>query len=174
METLYKKHNPIKINSRGIIVADPCYNKSVHCILKLRNVLKGMYNTYYSLSELKGWGTRIKDLIILHDSIDFDVNTLCNFMLNKEYIDDISVDSGTAGFFNNDYYNKHHYNDSIDDDWYEEYICEKLGQIDVFEGKCFISSSGLGDGSYGVYALYNEDNKIIGVQIEYLCDEEED
>lgn len=172
MENIYQQHNPININARdGIIVADPCYESTRLFIAHLNNVLGGKYNTFHSLSDEGEWGKRVKDLIILHESISFNNEFLTYFETNKEYIDEITVDSGTAGFFNKKYYLEHHYEDEIDEEWYDEYICKKLNDVDVFDNKCFISCSGFGDGMYGVYALYNEDGKIVGAQIEYIENE---
>lgn len=42
------------------------------------------------------------------------------------------------------------------------------------DGKCVISFSGFGDGSYNLYTASDKDGKIIGIRIEFIGDNDED
>ena len=82
---------------------------------------------------------------------------------------EIGVDSAKAGFFDYDYYLEHH-KEELNKDWadrlYEATKGEKEG--DVVDGKCVISSSGLGDGSYNLYASQNSEGEIIALRIKFI------
>jgi hypothetical protein len=116
-------------------ITDPCYSKNVWC----RMTTDCTPGTYYGYAEKKKgkWGDRISRLCIRKDDEKGDPGVLSK-------IGNIGVDSGMAGFFNNK-------PDFTDEQWDE--FCKQVYRGDswvVFNGIC--SHSGVGDGSYDVYA----------------------
>ena len=99
----------------------------------------------------------IKDFLFFNESARFEVG----------------VDSGQAGIYDEDYYNKYHTADDCDDDWYDD-ICNLTNPAGTKDGKCAVSSSGFGDGGYTCYMLVNDDNQVIAISIVFIEDEEED
>ena len=77
-----------------------------------------------------------------------------------------AVDSGTCGIFNAEYFEKFHDESGVDDDWYEENVI-KMDEFKITDGKGAISSTGLGDGLYPVFAEY-KDGKAFALRIKYL------
>jgi hypothetical protein len=61
------------------------------------------------------------------------------------------------------------------DVWYEK-MCRFTLSSDSFGAydTGVVSSSGIGDGSYPLYVVYDNDHKIIAMQIDYLPEDEED
>ena len=155
----------IKIGKTGIFVSDPCYTKyngaNIHLIAK-----DGIYKTFAEKAEIPFWGDRVVSISIVHTDYIDKIESMC-----KEYIDDIGVDSGTAGIFDNHYYSKYHTINDINEEWHNKYICTELDDIAIFDKKSIVSSAGIGDGSYGVYGVYDENNKIVALTIEYLNDD---
>jgi hypothetical protein len=152
----------------GVVVSDPCYNYNDVDTFKTY-VKSGMYNAYIEQVSLQWWGNRIATLSIVHNDYVNKVDTMC-----EEYIGDIFVDSGTAGIYDKRYFKKHHSGDKIDEEWYDKYICNELDKFAIFDGKCVISSSGLGDGAYPVYGVYNENDDLISLKIEFIENEYDD
>ena len=76
-----------------------------------------------------------------------------------EYIGEIGVDAGLAGFF----MNKPNYND---DEWND--FCNSIRKGNAWiKDEGFFSSSGYGDGMYPVYA-YKYNGEIIALEIRFL------
>ena len=76
-----------------------------------------------------------------------------------EEIGSIGVDAGLAGFF-------HNKPDYIDEEWGR--FCDRVRNGDTWlieDG--FYSSSGYGDGCYGVYA-YKQDGAITALELRFL------
>ena len=160
-DTIKIEFREIKIG-KHIFVSDPCYPKNNGGNIQL-NAKNGIYKTFAEKCKMPFWGERVASISIVHidyiDNID---------SLRKEYIGDICVDSGTAGIYDGNYFEKYHFSDTIDDDWYDKYICTKLDNIAIFDGKSIVSSAGIGDGVYGVYGVYDENNQIVALTIQYI------
>ena len=156
-----------------VVCSDPCYDdygddSSVNCTFN--NVKAGNYYAFYGTADFKNWGNRITQIIVTHEDYNSDIIT--DFS-DFEWIGDCCVDSGTCGIWDYDYFETYH-EDGLNDDWYDNNICNLLDKIALFGGVSICSSSGFGDGCYGVYGKYNDKNQLVAIQIVYISDEEDD
>jgi hypothetical protein len=155
-----------------IVVGDPCY-ADVKDFLKIQSK-NGKYNAYVVISDEGDWGIRVAELIAIHEDDDYGIR------LWEIYDDGVGVDSGTMGIFDNEYHYDHHYNNKLDEDWYDEVICEEL--IDykyLIDGNaCVLSHSGYGDGYYDVEVVFdsesNDNTTICGVKVIFIEEDYEE
>jgi len=132
-------------------ITDPCYDKGVWC-RTTEDCQRGEYTGYAVISDEGEWGKRVASLAIYKDDEHYDIDDM-------EWIGDIGVDAGLAGFFNNK-------PDYPGDKWKEflvdagvfktedEYDYDKK-YYDIGYG--LFSDSGYGDGCYEVYATIDRD-----------------
>jgi hypothetical protein len=174
----------MKINlSENVRVSDPCYTDDVWCKTQLKNVLPGSYNCKVAHSDEGAWGVRISSITLVHENYTDDES------LEWNYHSDIGVDSGQAGVFCETSYRNDEVaagittpevdfmipQDDAGDAWYTK-MCkftlggEGYGAYDTG----LVSCSGIGDGSYPLYVVYDENDKIVAMQIDYLLGDEED
>lgn len=129
-------------------ITDPSYDEDVWCRINRFPVTPGEYQRYVDIAsdkETGGWGNRISRIGLVRGRAT-----------SYERKGTIGVDAGMAGFFAVD-------NVKI----FEDVIL--AGEIeDVYLGDgYFCSSSGYGDGSYDVYAGYNNDG-LVEVYIRFI------
>lgn len=144
----------------GIVdITDPCYDKGTWCRMTSevkpgeytcrvwRHATKGVYN-----------GREYKDVRV--GIIGIYLNDIIPNVKLMQPIGEIGVDTGLAGFF----MNKPDYND---EEWGR--FCDSLrnGKDAWINDEGFFSSSGYGDGCYGVYA-YKQNNEITALEIRFL------
>lgn len=174
-------HEVGKIKTKNkLVVSDPCYTLNTWCLIVLNNMLEGNYRCFFERNEDSG----ISESWIVHE----------NYKVNKETIDDfvdyIGVDSGQAGYFDYEYFEKYSDLKSTNPDKYnEEYylkICnltysyfEEIERNSVSGGitsnnEAFVTSSGYGDGCYECFVKRNKENKIIAVKIVFIEYDDED
>ena len=174
----------MKINlSENVRVSDPCYTDDVWCKTQLKNVLPGSYNCKVAHSDEGAWGVRISSITLVHENYTDDES------LEWNYHSDIGVDSGQAGVFCETSYRNDEVaagittpevdfmipQDDAGDAWYTK-MCkftlggEGYGAYDTG----LVSCSGIGDGSYPLYVVYDENDKIVAMPIDYLLGDEED
>ena len=159
----------IELGSK-VIVTDPCYGLLATSLVK--KVKKGKYIcTAYETKD--SWGNRIAALRVVHE---YFVNKYFNIDYNNE-IAVSGVDSGQCGFFDYDYYKKHHgtniVDDEMDEDWYHR-VCECTTQIPyagTIDNKCVVSESGYGDGCYAAFGAYDGE-ELIAMELCYILDED--
>lgn len=172
--------------SEKVRVSDPCYDNDVWCKTSLSNVYPGEYNVEVDKSDLGSWGNRISRLTVIHKGYIME----CADESTWEEHSNIGVDSGQAGIFCESSYRNDElaegittptsdfvlpHNDNEGDRWYEK-MCkltlsgESWGVYDTG----VVTSSGIGDGSYPLDVVYNDDKQIVGMRITYLDDTEED
>lgn len=147
---------------KGILdVTDPGYSKDVWCrITTPKPVKEGNYacriwaKTRKEEYEGREWtDTRVGIIGLYLDDI-----VPAQFAMKE--IGTIGVDSGMAGFF----MDKPDY--SVDE-W--ESLCDSTNKGDAWiRDEGFFSYSGYGDGSYPVYAAYNQNEEIIALEIRFL------
>lgn len=155
----------IKLGKK-VRVSDPCYGTKVWCAGTIDNVKEGLYNVEVEMSDEGIWGSRVKSLTVVHaDCKGF-------LLFNESARFDVGVDSGQAGIYDEDYYNKYHTADDCDDDWYYD-ICNLTCPAGTKDGKCVVSRSGFGDGSY-LCELVEEGNEVVAIRIIFIEDYEED
>lgn len=159
----------INLESGSIFISDPCYNTDVWCTKYLPNIKKGEYICRATMVDEGSWGNRIAELTINH--IKNSKNKSRTVIYHS-----IGVDSGQCGFFDYEYYNKHHNKSQyIDDtpegkDWYER-VCDitlngdSCGTIDNLG---VVSESGFGDGMYFLYAGYNSKDEIVSLRLKFI------
>ncbi len=184
-------------------ISDPCYSIGTWCQALVDNLKPGRYLCYMYKTDFGpgGFGgIRVTDLWVVHEDNKHAYPTK---ILDKNIC--IGVDSGSAGIYDKDYYEKYHV-PNLDDDWYDRqfdlryyYDTEGKKYIEPYpeydsnfniinwvksgqerrdgialDGKCVISFSGFGDGSYGLYARRNKDNQIIGLRLKFIWNGEDE
>lgn len=149
-------------------VSDPCYGTDTWCAGEVDNVLEGKYVVDIETSDEGMWGTRVKFLRAIHTDHADKMLLFCNVAPFE-----VGVDSGQAGIYDAEYYNKYHTVDDCDDDWYDD-ICNLTDPFGTKDDKCVVSSSGFGDGCYICYLAKDTTGKVVGFEIMFIDDEEED
>ena len=151
-----------KRNFGNIIdITDPCYDKDVWC--RMNNVLiksgeyhciKWMYTEKEEFNGKQYTDTRVGILGIYLGGVIPQQKQMVE-------IGSIGVDAGLAGFFEN----KPDYNDS---EWQK--FCDRLdNNNNAWMIDCGVySSSGYGDGCYGVYAYKNANEEITALEIRFI------
>ena len=139
-------------------ITDPCYDKDVWCRMTT-DCEPGLYKGYVEMSDEGDWGMTVATVSIFKGDKMWGIEEM-------EYIGNIGVDAGLAGFFNDK-------PDFSDTEWNE--FCDKINDGDawnLYNG--IFSSSGYGDGCSNVYA--NEERNaftIVFIDDEYDDDEED-
>lgn len=156
------------VSEDKIHVSDPCYSYDIWCTETINNVLPGAYNAIIEISDEGDWGERVSRLIISHrDYPEINPTILIS--------DRIEVDSGQAGFFDDDYYKENQGGDFEDKDSFYGKCCElTLSDIQggIIDNRGAVVRSGYGDGSYELYIGKNEDNKVVSASLVFI--EEDD
>ena len=157
-----------EVHDGMIAVGDPCY---AHLLsFEQFSAKNGKYNAYVVMSDEGRWGMRVAKLIAIHEDDDNGANTKkwepCDFYLG--------VDSGTMGIFDNEYHYDHHYNEVLDDDWYERVVINMEGRFGIYDNSCIISESGFGDGSYDVDVIFDNDDGVTICAVAVIFIEEDD
>lgn len=159
-----------------IMVSDPCYSVGTWCQGVIGNVLPGEYHCHTYMSDEGIWGRRVAAITVCHSDYIDEEPDFCHEMFFE-----VGVDSGQAGIFDLAYYEQHH--SSVDEarelneEWYDR-VCEatlSISQAGIVDEKCFVSSSGYGDGGYTCYTAEDLNGYVIGALIVYIdVDYEED
>lgn len=165
-------------------VSDPCYDMGVWCAGTVENVLAGEYVCTAEIMphELTNWGDRVSSITVVHK--DYVNNNLEWEGTGFE----VGVDSGQAGIYDLEYFEKSQPDDDyqVDDSlsaeeqptWYSK-VCKATDDFaKTLDGKCLVSRSGFGDGGYDCLVTKNEDGKVVAISITYIweddLDDEED
>lgn len=144
----------------SVDITDPCYNRDVWCRMTDVKIRKGVYTCI-------AWHHKDKGTFDNGEPYCYDVIGIIGIYLDgvipcqkdMKEIGSIGVDAGLAGFF-------HNKPDYTDDEWAA--FCDRVRHGDAWlikEG--FYSSSGYGDGCYGVYA-YEQGGEITAIEIRFL------
>lgn len=158
------KNEIIKLGNK-VRVSDPCYGTNVWCSGELDNVKAG---DYYVMADVKktDWGIRVCSLAVFNvDSMG--AKDLTDF--NEQVSFEVGVDSGQAGIYDVEYYNKYHTTDEADDIWYDE-ICNLTLSKKLYgtTENCAVSRSGYGDGGYDCFVCRNKEGQIVGIRIVFI------
>lgn len=178
-----------------IYVSDPCYDVGTWCQAFINGLKPGKYHGFMSIANFgkECWqGTRVTNLWIAHED---NIKNYPTKKVNGAYI---GVDSGSAGIFDKDYYEKYHpipdNNDESDENyqWYdkqfslcyyydldgnptEEFdfntgqaIKREPAQGVAIDQKGVVSFSGFGDGGYDLYEGKNSKGEIISLRIKFI------
>lgn len=144
----------------SVDITDPCYDRDVWCRMTDVKIRKGVYTCIAWHHKNKGTfdnGEPYCYDVIGIIGIYFDGVIPCQKEMKE--IGSIGVDAGLAGFF-------HNKPDYTDDEWTA--FCDRVRHGDAWLIKDgFYSSSGYGDGCYGVYA-YEQGGEITAIEIRSL------
>ena len=144
----------------SVDITDPCYNRDVWCRMTDVKIRKGVYTCI-------AWHHKDKGTFDNGEPYCYDVIGIIGIYLDgvipcqkdMKEIGSIGVDAGLAGFF-------HNKPDYTDGEWAA--FCDRVRHGDVWLTKDgFYSSSGYGDGCYGVYA-YKQGGEITAIEIRFL------
>jgi hypothetical protein len=172
----------IKLGNK-VVVSDPCYTIPTWCQIIVDDVLPGYYQPSICRNDLDGWGNRISGLSCIHEDYIGKEGELKLTWVEHPGI--VGVDSGQAGVFSMESYRNDEmvgeepvfdFGDSFDreigDVWYRMCAHKTLSEKSwgVYD-EGVVSSSGIGDGSYDLYVLKNNEDKVVGFCIDFLLDE---
>lgn len=158
---------------KEVMVSDPCYSPGTWCQGIVKNMLPGFYHCGGEIVETNGWGKRVSKIRILHESY----SDIPSYLEEEDF--EVGVDSGQAGIYDAEYYYDQFKNDEQREDWYNR-VCDATWDDnsgfawDMIDGKCIVSASGYGDGSYVCRTAKNQDGQIVYVEIDYGVEEDED
>lgn len=146
-----------------VYLTDPCYNITTWCQELLKDVKSGNWIIDYKYNEYDDF-ERETILTLFHEENEKIFEEYDKKIESKE----LGVDSGTIGIFGKEYYEKYHFETSIDEVWYDNNICNTKSNyrnINITENKGVWIHTSYGDGCY-VADLYIKDDKICGIKIE--------
>lgn len=160
-----------------LVVTDPCYKLGIWCQAVIDNMEPGRYECFLDTANMKEFGIRNARIMICHE----DYDAMEYYPKNLEN-DCIAVDSGQAGFFEYKYYEENRGTSDIKNGEASDIFYDKCGKITLrhedqagtFDDKCYVSSSGFGDGCYCLYSARNSAGKIVSLELEFISEDGED
>ena len=158
-----------EVKGNSLVVSDPCYEYGLFGCSILTNVLSGNYTAYAIYSD----DDRVATLQIIHENYS---NSKINYFNGELYSSDIGVDSGQAGFFEEEYYKENQGGEFGDKDSFYGKCCDlTLSEVQggIIDNRGIVSSSGYGDGSYSLYVIRNEEEKVVITWIDFIDEESE-
>ena len=156
------------ITGNKIHVSDPCYDYACSGAVTLTNALSGRYLATLVKHNLDIWDTRVCSLAIQHEDY-------------KDIVPDIfsgykiAVDSGQAGFFDDDYYQQNQGGDFGDITTLFGLACSltlSKNHGGILQDKGVVSETGFGDGYYSLFIGKNDDSKIVAASIIFITNSE--
>lgn len=156
-------------------ITDPCYDKKDNSYSSVIDVRNGKWDAFIVMHD-----DRPFKLIAMHEHVVTIRDYQWEFLDNN-----ISVDSGQAGIFDESHYQDHSIiledpdEDFCNDRWYSACCCASIMGKNNGESSAgvipfgAVSSSGYGDGEYSCYIHKNSDGMIDAVMIDFQ-DEYED
>lgn len=122
-----------------LVAIDPCYSDDDEgAVFKAK---EGSYNSYLIKQDEGDWGNRNAELIIVHE--DFSITDVLKMEWTRE--GGVPVDSGQAGFQNSGIERNENRYDSV------SRITLHGDEAGIYNNEGVYSSSGFGDGVYGVF-----------------------
>lgn len=158
-----------EVKNGKITLSDPCYDLSTTCMIKDVKFPNGIYRVDIREYDSPSWGKRVAELIIYNINKVPENEGKEMDILWKEIEGEVGVDSGQAGIYDAIYYELHHSENDIDEDWYDE-ICDLTygkKHYGTKDDSCVVSSSGFGDGGYQAFLGYLGE-EIVGAKIEFI------
>ena len=135
-------------------LSDPCYDCQPSGIYNCTiDTIPGEYLVYVTTSESIENKGLITSLLAVHKDFYPKYKKMPKDDREMLYC---AVDSGTCGIFDKEYYEQHHSKTStdIDEDWYEKFVINMV-DYNITDNKGAISSTGVGDGYFPVFAEYS-------------------
>ena len=158
------KLGTFKVTENKIVVADPSYDFGDFGTLILQDVLEGKYFANVTTAD-----NLVTSLNICHS----DYKKI--FEKNFAPYGEIAVDSGQAGFFDKNYFEKNSDGNFGDINSFYGLACAitmSPKQAGIIKKFGVVSSSGFGDGFYKVFVSRNDDRKIISAKILFISEKE--
>lgn len=157
---LYASHVGYKEFTGPVTATDPGYDHDAMCVVRDIDIKPGKYSlfVYYGKEYYKDDDNKRRQCSIPYICAMYHESLSPRGRCNWRLIGSIGVDAGMAGFFQN----KPDYNY---DEWGE--FCKKMRGNYCIMQEGFCTRSGIGDGWYDVYATYNDENEIVGVEIRF-------
>lgn len=169
MNIVRKHYGTIELGT-SVILSDPCYEPDNWCSAQVNNMVPGIYDCYADFTEIEHWGTRVARLVIIIDNPPHEAPNKI-----KELGTYLGVDAGVFGIYDESYFrNKKSENP---DAWYQQNVISWIAKEEGFiceDAKGFITSSGLGDGSYEPYVYFDDQGKIYKIEVSFIEPEEEE
>lgn len=156
------------VTGNKIHVSDPCYDYHCTGAVTIDNVLSGEYFAFLSLYDMATWGIRSASLSICHVKHKNVAPNICADCL-------IGVDSGQAGFFDDEYYQQNQGGDFGDINTFFELACSLTlsnNRGGIMQDHGVVSETGFGDGFYPLYIGKNADGNIVAASICFIDDDE--
>lgn len=158
------KVGTIELGSQ-VTISDPCYEVGTWCAISLDCVLEGTYDCFIKKCNYNSWGSRVKEMTIVHKNYQ-------NLVMERDYelMGNVGVDSGTMSITDTNYYEETHNEDEESENWYNMEVCEKTcdNEYNIVGGRCFISTSGIGDGTYSVYGAFDSEDRLYALKVVFL------
>jgi hypothetical protein len=149
--------------SDKVVVSDPCYDRDVWCMQTDIPVKPGRYNVMILLSDEKKWGTRVANLILIHEDHQGSPQKDWKYVCSS-----IGVDSGQCGIFDDTIYPQSKDHPDLEP-FYTECcaltLSDELAGI-LESGKGVVTSSGFGDGGYELLAKKDGD-RYVALMLDY-------
>lgn len=148
-----------------VYLTDTCYDISTWCQQLLDNVKSGKWIVDCEYNEYEDGMEQETILSIAHKDYGMTI-----FNEYDEKIDSakLGVDSGTIGIFDKEYYEKYHFEDKIDDEWYDKNICDFTNTLrsgaNITDNKGVWTFTSYGDGEY-IAELYIKNGQVCGIKI---------
>ena len=141
-----------------VYLTDPCYDTTTWCQQLLKNVKSGKWVVDYEYNE---------EVILSIAHEDYGTTIFSDY---DEVVDSVvlGVDSGTIGIFDKRYYENYHYEDKINDEWYNENICDFSNTLrrgaNITDNKGVWVNTSYGDGEY-IAEIYMKNGEVCGIEI---------
>lgn len=182
-----KEEASFEITSGKIVAIDPCYSKDD--IENLGASIEAENGKWYYNIDIEDqgafWGTRVKELIIKHESF---INKTSSSSLREMsyplwvmFCDDVCVDSGQCGFFDFIKYQENQGGEYGDLNTFYGQACSKThdeNNPEQYAGTVMnfgaVSSSGFGDGAYEAFCIKNNDGKAIALKLVFISELDEE
>lgn len=161
-----EKIGTFTVKNTDLVLSDPCYSFDLNSCTVVAGVLPGTYHAFVSRYEVPNWGVRNCQLLVVHERY---LNMVDDLAFEEADLG-VGVDSGQAGIFDIDQYRPY----PNEDEWYESLCRISLNsplQAGVVEGGV-VSVSGFGDGVYDAFFAHNADERVVGVQIVFINEQD--
>ncbi len=164
---MIKELGTFEISSGKVRVCDPCYNRTVDVPI-MEDVLPGKYIAEIAFIDTGKYGIRVGKLSIWHEDY---TNVAPKIPASVR----VGVDSGQAGFYDDQFYPIDQ--DKVAIDEFYDKACELTlsedcgGIIDNFGA---VSSTGYGDGEYVLYIGLISEGWIVSAMIDFEVEEDYD
>lgn len=164
-----------------VVVSDPCYKIPTWCQAIVEDVLPGEYEVSTDIENFGDWGERVTELKALH--MDY-TGSKFNSIHWSLHPNTIGVDSGQAGIFDFDHYQKddiltdiplifgNSWSTEPGDDWYQRMCSLTKDEHWGTFSHGVNSSSGFGDGSYDLF-IGKDNDKVVAFQVVFVTEDDE-